>query len=58
VAKMTPEQRIAAANDRLAHRGDKGWEQPRDADRTPETRDPNMDRYAIGSNDPNYRSSK
>lgn len=56
MAKMTPEQRIAAANERLAHRGDKGWDNPRD-ERTPEARDPNMDRYAIGSNDPDYRRS-
>lgn len=54
--KMTPDERIAAANARLAHRGDKGWVQPRDDDRTPETRDPNMDRYAVGSNDPDYRT--
>lgn len=42
--------------DKLAARGDKGWENPRDEDRTPETRDPNMDRYAIGSNDERFRS--
>jgi hypothetical protein len=46
------------ANERLAHRGDKGWEQPRDADRDPEPYDPSIDRYAIGSNDPNYGTSK
>lgn len=28
------------ANERFAHRGDKGWEQPRDADRDPEAFDP------------------
>lgn len=46
------------ANERLAHRGDKGWENPRDDDRTPETRDPNMDRYAIGTNVPDAQKGK
>lgn len=55
---MTPEERIAAANAKLAHRGDKGWENPRDDQRDPEPYDPHMDRYAIGSNNPDYRISK
>lgn len=38
------------ANERLAHRGDKGWTQPRDDTRDPEPYDPNMDRYAVGTN--------
>lgn len=32
-----------------------GWDNARD-ERTPEPRDPKMDRYAIGSNNPDYRS--
>lgn len=37
-------------------RHESAWSNPRDDDRTPETRDPNMDRNAIGSNNPDYRS--
>lgn len=40
------------ANERFAHRGDKGWDNPRDDQRDPEPYDPSMDRYAIGTNDP------
>ena len=46
----------SVGNERYAHRGDKGWEQPRDDDRDPEPYNPNMDRHAIGSNNPDYRS--
>jgi hypothetical protein len=35
-----------------------GWDNPRDDDRDPQPYDPNMDRYAIGSNDTNYGTSK
>lgn len=45
------------ANDRLAHRGDKGWTQPRDDDRDPPPYDPKMDRYAVGTNVPQQRKS-
>ncbi len=48
----------SVGNERYAHRGDKGWEQPRDADRDPEPYNPDMNRYAIGSNNPDYRTSK
>jgi hypothetical protein len=37
-------------NDRSAHRGDRGWDNPRDDERDPAPRDPDMDRYAIGTN--------
>lgn len=36
-------------NERLAHRGEKGWDNPRD-ERAPAPRDPQMDRYAVGTN--------
>ena len=43
-------------NERLAHRGSKGWENPRDDERISAQRQPDMDRYAVGSNDPAHRS--
>lgn len=43
------------ANDRHAHRGDRGWTAPRE-DRGNDRYEPDMDRYAVGSNDPNHRS--
>ena len=45
-------QSYGAHNERFANRGDKGWENMRDSDRDPEPRDPGMDRYAVGTNDP------
>lgn len=32
-----------------------GWENPRDGDRVPEQRHPDVDRFAIGSNDERFR---
>lgn len=42
-------------NERLAHRGERGWDNPRDDDRIPAQRQPDMDRYAVGSNDESLR---
>lgn len=44
--------------DRLAHRGDKGWTQPRDDKSDSARRDDDPKRGTIGSNDPDYRAQR